>query len=362
MLATGGVDQFVRLWDAETLTNVAVFKGHQSEVWSVAFSPDGETLASASKDGTVKLWKVRPAGAAVKALDTIATPLWFSPDGTVLLTRNRNGSLHYWDVNTALEKRAIPPLKTGSERYFTTVSGDGKYLATSVEDGRIFTWDLESGLPLWTNRVDSNPANALAFSPDNRLLALSAGLYNGGTWNGGTWLLDLGSGRAELLSPDYCGTRDCADLAFARDGKLLAGVGPDYTVRIWDVETRKLRSVLRGPTWHITTMAFSPDGRLLAGGANDNTARLWDVATGAPVAVLTGHKTGIVQLAFTPDGRTLATSGSDRTVRFWNLATYRELMTLKTATTWTHFLFSPNGHALATGGLSGPLELWHAPP
>ena len=361
MLATCGADQLIRLWDAQSLESLAVLKGHQNEVWSVAFSPDGQTLASGSKDGTVKLWSVKPKPAQAHVLDDSSTPCWFSPDSKVLLTRSWKGSLHWWDLQMDRERRAIGPLETGPERYFTTVSSDGRYLATSIEDGRVFLWDLEANKCLWTNRVDSNPANAMAFSPDNKQLALSTGPYIEASWQGGTRLLSLASGHTKLLSSDYAGTRDHACLAFSPDGNLLAGAGANYSIRLWDVGENKERTVLKGHAWNVMSLAFSPDGKLLASGSDDNTARLWDVASGLELAKLTGHKTGIVQVAFSPDGRTLATSGNDKTVRLWSVATHRELLALKVATTWTHLLFSPDGHILATGGMSGPLELWRAP-
>ncbi len=361
MLATCGTDHLVRLWDCEELRNIATLKGHRSEVWAVAFAPDGKTLASAGKDGLVRLWSVHANDPPARRLDGRYFPIWFSPNGRTLLTRAYDGSLHYWDTEKFERLRTIPQLRMTAERYTSTVSADGNRLATSLSDGRVLLWDLSRGMCVATNQVDVNPANALAFSPDAAKLGLSTGQYHEGAWHGSTKILHLANGQLETLSSDYSGYRDSAGVVFSPDCKLLAGTGPNYRIRLWDLSTKTERSALKGHSWDVVSLAFSPDGKFLASGSNDNTARLWDVSTGSQLAILAGHKTGVVQVGFSPDGRTLVTSGNDRTVVLWSVSTRRELITLRPATEWPHFVFSPDGHVLATGGMSGVVELWRAP-
>ncbi len=141
------------------------------------------------------------------------------------------------------------------------------------------------------------------------------------------------------------------------DGKALASVSQDRTVKIWDVATGRERATLQE---RAADIAFSPDSRLLASaGDMDRTVKLWDVHTGRKRAVFRGHQDEVLAVAFSPDGKTLVSGSGDKTVKLWDLTAGQERATLRGHTSWvTAIAFSPDGKTLASGSLDETVRLW----
>ena len=221
LLATGGDDKTVRLWDPATGEHLRALTGHTGMLWGVAFSPDGRLLASGDNDKTVRLW----------------------------------------DPATGEHLRTLTG-HTGTV-YGVAFSPDGRLLATSGGDARL--WDPATGLHLRT-LTDHTGHTGVAFSPDGRLLATSDSDKTARLWDPAT---------GEHLRTLTGHTSNVRGVAFSPDGRLLATAGYDKTVRLWVPATGEHLHALTGHTGNVFGVAFSPDGRLLATGDEGKTVRLW---------------------------------------------------------------------------------------
>jgi len=319
-LATGTRNGTVQLWDAATGRLIGTpFIGGTGDVWSMAFSPDGNTLAIGGFDGMVRLWDVtihQPDGAPITTHTSGIDAMAFSPDGKTLATSSFGGTVRLWDVATH-KPIGAPFAGHGGTVGVVAFSPGGTILATGNFDDTVRLWNVATRRPIGGPLTGHNgPLRALAFSPDGKTLATGT---DGGTvqlWNVTT--------RHPIGPPLTSDNGDTVlSVAFSPDSKTLAYGSLDGTVRLWDVATQQLIGApFIGDTGAVWSVAFSPDGNILATGSDDGTARLWDVATGRPIGgPLTRDSGPDGAVAFSPDGKTLATSGLDGTVRLWDVAT-----------------------------------------
>ncbi|KAJ5782529.1 hypothetical protein N7457_004303 [Penicillium paradoxum] len=271
VLASASKDSTVRLWDATTGTRRYTLMGHSDSVSSVAFSPDSRTLASASWDGTVRLWDAM-TGARLCTLKGHSDSVYsvaFSPDGGMLASGSLDTTVRLWDATTGARRHA---LKGHSKSIWSVAfSSDSQVLASASWDGTVRLWNAETGAQRHTIKGHSNPVYSVAFSPD---------------------------------------------------GGMLASGSVDNTARLWDAATGSQRHTLQGHSSSVYSVAFSPDGGLLASSSWDRTVRLWNAATGALRHTLKGHSDLVYSVAFSPDGQILASASADDTVRLWETVFY----------------------------------------
>jgi sugar lactone lactonase YvrE len=297
-----------------------VLDGPQRGVSCVAFDREGTTLAAASGDGSVRLWR--------------------SETGKPLHELTGHDDSVNW----------------------VCFAPDGKRLASADAAGVVALWDAQTGQPCKRLTGHEQPVSALAWHPDGRLLASATFPLDG---PGEVWLWDVGRGRAVRRFRGHAGR--VSGLAWGRDGGLLASAGHDGTVRLLDGETFEERLVLTGHRLPVSAVAFSPDGLLLASAAGRVEAErpeqgevlLWRADTGEVVHRLTGHVRRPTTVAFSPDGQRLASAGWDGEVKLWDVATGQEVLTLTAgAEAVMHVAFSPDGRWLAAGSLDLRVRLF----
>ncbi|MCX4826181.1 NB-ARC domain-containing protein [Streptomyces sp. NBC_01142] len=280
--------------------------GHAGSVNSVAIAPDGTWLATASDDGTVRIWD-RTTGTCTATLHTDHAGSVYSvaigPAGTWLATANSDQAVRIWDRATGT---CTATLHTDSVNS-VAIAPDGTWLAITSDDGTVRIWDRTTGT--LTGHTDS--VRSVAIAPAGTWLATASNDLTVRIW-------DRATGTCTATLTGHTGLVE--SVAIAPDGSWLATASGDGTVRIWDRSSGSCTATLAGHTGRVLSVAIAPDGSWLATASYDGTVRIWDRTTRSCTATLTGHTGSVQAVAIAPDGAWLATASHDKTVRIWAVA------------------------------------------
>jgi WD40 repeat protein len=361
-LAIAG-DNTVRVWDTTApQKEPTILRGHSDPLNSVAFSPDGKTLAAASGDYSVLLWKLADPQREPQALrghQDIVRTIAFSPDGRTLASggNDKTDNIKLWNLN---EREPKPITLAGHTQPVLSLSFsfDGAMLASASEDGTIGLWDVRAParapVMLKEHEGSVKAVNSVAFSPDGRTLASGGNDETVRLWD------TTAPDAAPLALGKHRG--GVASLAFSQDGRVLASGGYDKKVKLWDITSQYGQTTLKGIGAEVTTVAYSRDGRMLATGNYRGEVKLWDALSRRELASFKAHNEQVWSLAYSPDGHRLATGGADTTVKLWNLdAPGSAPVVLRGGHKQAVYAvaISPDGHWLASGSDDKTIKVWN---
>jgi len=357
LIASMGARKEIKIWDASSGELVRTLLGADESCSSVAFSPDGFTLATAFVTQVI-LWDTT-SGEKIATLsgESVGTTVGynlgvgqiaFSPDGKYLATANIDGAPTIWELNTyrkvmSLVTEMLPPKAVA-------YSPDGRFLATGGDEGIVRVWNARQGTVLFSLNL-GGIIHRVSFNPVGTHLAAASEHGSIKVWDGLT-------GEIVSAPPRQSGMYDVAFLANGR----LATAGQDGTTRVWDPVSGQQLLVLAGPTSTVISVAGSPDGKRIATGGYDGSLRIWDAAPGRERITLPAHDDTVWDAEYSLDGKRIASASMDGTVKLWDADTGQLLLTLQKGNNptdgFTCLAFSPDGEQIATGGFDGTVTLW----
>ncbi len=353
-------------WQRRLHLSEKQLRGHLDGVLSVAFSPDGKQLVSASADRTGKIWDVA-TGRDLLSLkghnDDVRSVVW-SEDGKTVATGSFDGTAKTWNALNGKMQRSFTGHDSGV--FAVAFSLDARRLVTGSRDKTARIWDVATGEPLVT-LPHAGVVWAVAFSPDGTRVVTAS-------WDGTAVVWDAFTGKKLTLFNGHDGA--VLSVAFSPDGEHIVSGGVDRTARIWSARNGNAINILKGHTLPVFSVVYSRDGERIVTAGDDQTAGVWN--TKGDLLFVKRHGSRISSAAISPNGQEVVTAGGgiifspdgidqihsdsgDQTVRFWPLERDAESLTLRGHGAGVFCsIFSPDGRRIATSGLDQTIRIWQA--
>jgi WD40 repeat protein len=394
VLASGGSDGTVRLWDVSERQSLVVLRGHTAPVKCLAFSPDGQRLASGSDDRTARIWDVQRQS-LVRTHDGHAdrvSALRFIQDGKVLATGDGDAVVRLWT-----ESGLQASWDTGSTVERFTFSPDESLLAVCDDVGVIGVWNVARRVKVATLPMNGSLQTAIKFSTDGReLTAVTADWHVcRWQWESGECIREFTLRGPSFLNTDALFTSDCGEfwsvvergqlerwridgqgrpvvinsyaahtgiastVTMSTDGRLLATGGADGAVRLWELQRMPGALVVPDVPSQVRTLAIAANGGEIWTGGRDGHVRVYDLGTGKLLEALGENDGHVNAVRSSPDGKLVASAGDSGVLVLWDAATRTVRHRLAADTEALQAItFFPDGDSLATGGDSRTVRIW----
>jgi WD40 repeat protein len=342
---TASGDGTARIWRALSGEHLITFVGHSAGVISAAFNHDGKRVVTSSLDKTVRIWNAE-TGEMIQKLETQDTDIFgisFSSDGRRIIGAGKM-TARIWDVMTGGLVREFLGREPVTHAVF---SPDGSHVVT-LEAFAARIWDAETGEEIREIRAPEGVMSFAVLSPDGKhLLTVQDSFAR-------IWDIATGEQIRELDGRDF----SAGLAAYSPDGTKIVTASDD-AARIWEAETGDLITILRGHGAKLTSAAFSPDGSHIVTSSHDDTARIWDIVTSRKVGELRGHDQALRAVEFVRDGSRIITASLDGTARIWDAVAGKEIRRLQARSEVNFAAFSPDGKLVVTAEAKAA-RLWNA--
>ncbi|MFX1410253.1 MAG: protein kinase [Promethearchaeota archaeon] len=359
-IASASNDKTVRIWDWLAKKEICALKGHIGDVHSVAWSPDSQRLASASKDETVKIWdwSNRKLALTLRGHEGPVHSVTWSPDGQKIASGGEDSTVRIWNANTGQESLCLSCESRSQSVLSVAWSPDGQWLAAgrkSISEaniGIVTLWDMKT--LQYRDLYDQEALGAaisVSWSPDSRFVASTHDWWAIKIW-------DRITGKKEFVLRDH--KQMVYSAMWNSDGKRLLSTGDDQTIKIWDFATKEVVVTLCGHRGSVYTAVWSPDARYIASGSEDGTIKIWDATKTDEAVSERQFSNWVSSVNWSPDGQKIATAYLTPIVEIWDPVTGQEMLKLRghTDKVWC-VVWSPDGQRLATASKDKTIKVWN---